>query len=196
MLPTVYSYQPSTWRARSAVLRAVLGAALSTLLFVALTGWGLYSLFRAGANERGGMLCGWGTIMAVGALIWWQALLALSNALVVTASFQLSADWLTIVLMRRWSVRVARADIAAAEAFSVWYRLGRPQRVKAPIIRPRRRMPVATFVPLRHVERWGVLFWAVGRMYAGRQARYGFVVTPDHQHGARLLEELRHSSAS
>lgn len=191
MLPAAYPYQPSTWRARSAVLRATLSAGLSTLLFAALVGWGIYGLLHTAVDERRGMLCGWGIIIAAAALIWWQALLALSNALVVTASFSLGADGLTILLAGRWPVCVARVDIAAVEAFPVWYRLGRLQRIKAPIIRPRRRMPVAMFVPLRRVERLGVLFWAVARMYAGRQARYGFLVTPDHQHGAELLEALR-----
>ncbi len=186
-----YPYRPSNWRARSAVLRAAIGLALSAALLIALMVWGIYSLWQSATDEIVGMLCGWGAVIGLVALIVWQALLALSNALVVTASFSLRADVLTITLAGRWPVQIACTDIAADKTFTVWYRLGRPQRIKAPIIRPRRRMPIATFVPVRRVGRLSAIFWATARMYAGREARYGFVVTPDHQHGEGLLEALR-----
>lgn len=192
MLSIDYPYQPSNWRARSAVPRAVIGLIMSIVLLIALLVWGISSLRQPATDEIVSMACGWGAVIGLAALIVWQALLALSNALIVTASFALSADVLTITLAGRWPVQIARADIVADKTLAVWYRLGRPQRIKAPIIRPRRRMPIATFVPARRVGRLGAIFWMVARMYAGREARYGFVVTPDHQRSESLLEALRH----
>lgn len=148
----------------------------------------------AGAVQGSGGVCGWALVLGLAALVVWQTLLGLCNALVVTADLALETDALVIRMTERWQVRVAPADITAGEAFEVLYRLGRAERIKGPVIRPRRRPATAVFMPVRAVSAGRVLFWAVARMYAGHRARYGFLITPDHAQNKDLLERLQQVS--
>jgi hypothetical protein len=190
--PGNYKYRGPRWRGGLALA----GGAFLLVLGTAVIIWISISTLRGlrhpvPGEDAGGLLAGWILALLVLALIMWQALLTICNALVTTADLRLEPDTLTLLLAGRWPVTVRREDIAAGDKLAVVYRWGRPVRFKGPIIRPRRRLPQATFVPLRRVGRWRFVFWAVARMYAGRGARYGFLATPDHEQHENLLAALR-----
>jgi hypothetical protein len=187
----VYAYRGARWRSRVAALGASLVAALSGAAVVWICVVTVRGLLRPAAGETvGGLLLGWVLAMAVVLLILWQAVLAGCNVLLATAAFRLEPDALTVLLAGRWPVTLRRADVDGAGGIQVMHRLGRPTRRKGPIIRPRRRWPEATFVPVRRVRGWHFVFWAAARMYAGRRARYGVLVTPDHEQHEDLLVRL------
>lgn len=190
--PGNHKYHGPRWRSDLALA----GGALLLVLVTAVTIWisveALRTLRHPVPGEgASGLLAGWVLALFVLALIVWQALLAICNALVTTADLRLEPDTLTLLLAGRWPVTVRREDIAVGDKLIVVYRWGRPVRFKGPIIRPRRRLPQATFVPLRRAGRWRFVFWAVARMYAGRGARYGLLITPDHERHENLLMALR-----
>jgi hypothetical protein len=190
--PDNHKYHGPRWRGGLALASGAFLMVLSAAVTIGISVLTLRDLRHPVPGEgAGGLLAGWILALLVLALIMWQALLTICNALVTTADLRLEPDTLTLLLAGRWPVTVRREDIAAGDKLAVVYRWGRPVHLKGPIIRPRRRLPQATFVPLRRVGRWRFVFWAVARMYAGRGARYGFLATPDHEQHENLLAALR-----
>jgi hypothetical protein len=189
-----FTYRASNWRSRTAVPRTVGGVLVSLGLFAITLVAMVRDLAGAGPSGEAGSLCGWGLLLGLLAAFTWVAGLTVSNALVTTADLELAGDALVVWPGGRWPVRVALADVEAESAAQVVYRLGKAERVKGPLIRPRRKLAAATFIPTRQVSGWRFVFWAVAQMYGGGWRGLGFLVTPDHEGHATLLEQLRNAA--
>jgi hypothetical protein len=128
-------------------------------------------------------------------VLFWQTVLAFAQVVMLRLTYQLEGDHLTLLRRGEVFMRLPLEAIKADEAAEVVYRQGKPERIGKTVLRPRRRFQRAIFLPVsREVTPDDPLaslgLRAVARMYAGRRARYGLLITPDHAGYATLLTAL------
>lgn len=175
-------YKPSSWRGRVALPGAltVIGAVVVVLV----------AYLIAGDTSPREEPTGWLILLGMAAIIIWQSVLHAAHAVVAGADLELGEDALMLHMAGGLRGRIALADIRPDGAIQYLYRLGKPERVKGPLIRPRGRYREATFLPVADFQGWRLPLRVVALMVTGGRRRWGVIVTPDHEHHYALLRKL------
>jgi len=177
-----FPYRPSSWRARVA-----LPGALTVIGLVILA---LLAYLVAGDLSPREEPVGWLILVGMAVIIIWQSLLHAGHGLVAGADLELVGDRLTLHQAGGLEVWVSVDDLRPADAVRYIYRLGKPERVKGSLIRPRRRYRDAWFIPVDAATGWRLPLRSVAIMVTGGREKLGILITPDHENYRKLLEAI------
>lgn len=177
-----FRYRASSWRAQVALPGA--------LTIIGLVIAALVAYLVAGDLSPREEPVGWLILLGMGAIIVWQSLLHAGHRLVAGADIVLAEDRLTLQMPGGRDVQVTLADLRPDDAVTYVYRLGKPEHVKRPLIRPRRRYREALFVPVDAAAGWRLPLRVVALMVTGGRERLGMIITPDHADFRRLLKAI------
>lgn len=177
-----FPYRASSWRARVA-----LPGSLAIIGMVVLA---LAAYLIAGDLTPRQEPVGWLILLGMAVIIIWQAVLHAGHGLVTGADLSLNDEQLTLDLALGGTVRARRDDLRPEDAVRYLYRLGKPERTKGSLIRPRRRYREALLVPVDAVEGWRLPLRIVAIMVTGGREKMGVVVTPDHEGYRSLLRAI------
>jgi hypothetical protein len=173
-----FPFRGTGWRSRFARFASALVATALASALAAAAVWTLQS------DSGQGLALG---LAGLAVFVGWEALLSITDALVSTADLSLAEESLTVSMAGHWQAQIPRAAIRICLATEVIYRPARARRGKSWLSVTH---PTATLIPVQSIEGFTFPLRLAAQMYVGRAAGYGFLVTPDHERGSELLDQL------